>query len=192
MTIQEYIKVCKKFEGGLSKDKADSASAHPCPTPYKGVSGYHTNKGITYPVWVSMFGIENDERFFIMNDEDWFKIFDKLYFSKVRGHEFKSLNCAALVVGMAWGSGLKQAILTLQRAISNLGNNIPVDGVIGPKTIAAANLIEPVILFDELMRLRIKFFNEIGAPGKTNNKFLKGWLNRAEAYRLNFRPTQDN
>ena len=54
--IEKYVKFTKKWEGGLSRDKNDSASSYPCPTPYKGKTGYHTNAGITYKTWVSFFG----------------------------------------------------------------------------------------------------------------------------------------
>ena len=188
MTIQDYIKICKKWEGGLSKENADTASKYPCPTPYKGVYGYHTNKGITYTAWKRKFGTRADNRFFEMNDEDWFKIFDEMYFSKVRGHEFKLINIAAIVTGFAWGSGVKQAGITLQTALRNLGFAVVIDGNIGPKTIAAANQANQTILFDELMKLRIEFFKRIGAPGTKNNKFLKGWLARANSYIKEFRP----
>ena len=188
MVIEDYIKVCKQFEGGLSKNKTDKASKYPCPTPYKGVSGYHTNKGITYTAWKRKFGSGADARFFVMSDEDWFKIFDEMYFSKVRGHEYKSLNIAAMVTAFAWGSGIKQAGITLQTALRNLGFAVVIDGSIGPKTIAAANQANPTILFDELLKLRIEFFKRIGAHGLPNNVFLKGWLNRAEAYKKAFRP----
>jgi lysozyme family protein len=190
MTINDYIIICKKWEGGLSRDTNDSASSRPCPTPHLGKTGWHTNCGVTYAVWKAVFGANNDARFYAMSNEDWFIIFDRRYFSKVKGKEFKSINVAAVVVGMAWGSGAKQAGVTLQKAINNLGGNLKVDGAIGDKTIEAANAIEPVILFDEIMKLRIAFFKYIGRAGTKNNKFLKGWLNRANDYIKNFRPTK--
>lgn len=188
MNINDYIKVCKKWEGGLSRLTSDKASKYPCPTPYNGKTGWHTNKGITYTAWKRKFGTGADNRFFIMSDEDWFKIFDEMYFSKVRGHEYKLINIAAIVTGFAWGSGIKQAGVTLQTALRNLGFTVAIDGSIGPKTIEAANKANQIILFDELMRLRIEFFRKIGAPGKPNNVFLKGWLNRANDYIKEFRP----
>lgn len=81
--------------------------------------------GITYTTWKRYHDASQDARFFNMSDEDWFEIFNNLYFKAVRGSEFKSLNVAALVVGMAWGSGKKQAGITLQTALRNLGTNGP-------------------------------------------------------------------
>ena len=41
-----------KWEGGLSKHPRDSAARHPLPDG----SGYHTNKGITWRVFRSIYG----------------------------------------------------------------------------------------------------------------------------------------
>jgi len=61
-----------------------------------------------------------------------------------------------------------------------------IDGIIGNKTINAANAINPTILFDELINERKRFFYAI-ATGK-NAKFLNGWLNRLSDYQKTFRP----
>jgi len=184
--IEKYVVFTKKWEGGLSKDKSDSASSYPCPTPYKGKTGYHTNAGITYKAWVSFFGTDNDSRFYLMNAEDWFKIFKKGYWDAVKGDLYMSQNIAIFVTGMAWGSGAKQAIKSLQTAINHCGVKCEVDGVIGSQTINAANSIEPRVLFDTLTNERERFFYAIGV-GK-NAKFINGWINRLNAYRSTFRP----
>lgn len=184
--IEKYVKFTKKWEGGLSKDKSDSASAFPCPTPYKGILGYHTNAGVTYKTWVSFFGKDNDQRFFTMNADDWFHIFKQGYWDSVRGDAFNSQNIAVIVTGMAWGSGARQAVKSLQVAINHCGFKCDVDGLIGKNTINAANSIEPQKLFDAIINERRRFFYEIGV-GK-NAKFLTGWLNRLEDYQYTFRP----
>ena len=185
--IDKYILFVKKWEGGLSRDKADSASKFPCPTPYKGLGGYHTNIGITYAVWKNMYGNGNDARFFAMNNEDWFNVFKTLYWNSVRADEFLSQNVAIFVTGMAWGSGKKQAVMSLQQAIINCGVSVDKDGVLGNKTIAAANKINAQVLFDALTAERERFFKYIGRPGSKNAKFLKGSLNRLSDYKKTFR-----
>lgn len=184
--IEKYVKFTKKWEGGLSKDKSDSASSYPCATAYKGILGYHTNAGITYKTWVSFFGTQNDARFYLMNAADWFKIFKKGYWDGVQGDEFTSQNIAIFVTGMAWGSGVTQASKSLQVAINHCGLLCTIDGAIGVKTINCANAIEPRKLFDELINERKRFFYAI-ATGK-NAKFLTGWLNRLNDYQFTFRP----
>jgi lysozyme family protein len=184
--IEKYVKFTKKWEGGLSKDKSDSASSFPCPTPFNGKTGWHTNAGITYKAWSSFFGVENDHRFFAMNSADWFQIFKEGYWNGVKGDLYRSQNIAIFVTGMAWGSGVKQASKSLQVAINHCDLLCSVDGVIGNKTIACANAIEPQKLFDALIAERKRFFYAIGT-GK-NAKFLTGWLNRLNDYQFTFRP----
>ena len=186
--IEKYVAFTKKWEGGLSRDKNDSASSYPCPTAYKGKTGYHTNVGITYKAWSSFFGVENDARFYLMNAADWFTIFKKGYWDGVRGDAYNSQNIAIFVTGMAWGSGVKQAGMTLQRAILNCGNFVQKDGIIGKNTISSANSLDPRKLFDALIVERERFFKAIGRPGSKNSKFLKGWLNRLADYNKTFRP----
>jgi lysozyme family protein len=184
--IEKYIKFVKKWEGGLSRDKNDSASSFPCPTPYNDKTGWHTNAGITYAAWVHFYGNGKDADFYRMPSDMWFKIFKKGYWDSVKGDAYNSQNIAAFVTGMAWGSGPKQAGISLQRVLNLLGKKVEIDGAIGNKTILAANSIPPRELFDALTKERERFFYAIGV-GK-NAKFLKGWLNRLEDYKKTFRP----
>jgi len=115
-------------------------------------------------------------------------LFKTLYWNTVRASEFDSQNVAIFVTGMAWGSGKKQAVTSLQQAILNCGIKVDKDGVLGNKTIAAANSIPSQVLFDALTTERERFFRYIGRPGSKNAKFLKGWLNRLADYKKTFRP----
>lgn len=184
--IEKYVKFIRKWEGGLSRNTSDSCSSYPCPTPYNGKTGWHTNAGICYSTWVSFYGKEADARFYAMSSEDWFKVFKKGYWDSVRGDAYNSQNIAVIVTGMAWGSGTRQAAKSLQRAINNCGVHCEMDGIIGPQTILLANSIEPKKLFDALIDERRRFFYAIGV-GK-NAKFLNGWLNRLNDYQSTFRP----
>ena len=186
--IEKYIQFVLKWEGGMSRDKSDSASSFPCPTLYNKVGGWHTVKGITYAVWCNFYGKNKDQRFFEMNADDWFNVFKTLYWNSVRADEFKSINVAIFVTGMCWGSGKSQAVTSLQRAISNCGVAIDKDGILGNTTIRLANSLEPRVLFDALTAERERFFRAIGRPNSKNAKFLKGWLNRLEDYKKTFRP----
>lgn len=186
MELNDFIKTMKAWEGGLSKDPSDSASANFCPTAYKDGKKYHTNKGITYAVWKAHFGVDNDARFYAMNDQDWFTIFDKWYFKAVKGHDFKCLNIGALVSDFAWGSGVIPAGKLLQKACNKMGANLLIDGKIGPKTLEIANSLNEKLLFSNLIQVRKDFFISISS-GK-NAKFLKGWLNRLKDNEVKFRP----
>ena len=176
-----------KWEGGLSKDTNDSASKMPCPTPYKGVAGYHTNKGVTYATWVSFFGKNNDDRFFAMSDEDWGVIFKKGYWDKVKGDKMPAQFVADILVSWAWGSGSVTAIKQMQRVLGFEKKDQ--DGIIGNMTLTAIqNEVDKdsIGFFNKCCDAREQFFKNI-AVGK-NAKFLKGWLNRLNEFRKIFKP----
>ncbi len=105
----------KKWEGGLSKAKSDTASAFPVPDG----SGYHTNKGVTWKTFVSLAPklgyTATPKLFYDMPDEVWSKIFKSSYWDIVRGDEIKSQAIADTLVDFAWGAGPGRAVTQLQR-----------------------------------------------------------------------------
>lgn len=183
--FDSIVKHTLKWEGGLSKNVNDSASVNPCPTPFKGIKGYHTNKGITYAVWVKVMGKDKDERFFQMSNEDWLKFYLR-YFDSVKGSRINSDSIAFFVTQIAWGSGAGNAGKQLQKALNMLGNKLKVDGIIGNMTIEAVNKANEIELFDALYIVRKSFFEAI-SKGK-NAIFLKGWMNRLNEFTKEFRP----
>jgi lysozyme family protein len=192
MQHRDYKKIIdhtQKWEGGLSRDKNDSASVNPNPLPYKGVTGWHTNKGITYATWVSLFGKDSNAEFYEMKDEQWIKAYF-VYYNAVKGNQILNDSIAYFLTQIAWGSGIggKQAGKTVQKALNQLGHNLTVDGIIGIKTLEAINTTDSKTLFDKMIEFRVKYFQSI-SKGR-NQTFLKGWLRRLEDFRLTFRPTK--
>ena len=183
-----------KWEGGKSRDASDDASKYPCPTKFDGIGGWHTVKGVTYASWVGVFGKDNDDRFFEMNDEDWGLIFKNKYWDKVKGDDIKYQSIANVFVSWAWGSGAGEAIKQMQRVLG-----VDRDGIIGKQTIGALNSREEQELFDACIEARRSFFYYITNPNNAkdpktkirfakNKKFLKGWLNRLNDFDKNFNP----
>ena len=125
-----------------------------------------------------------------MNDEDWFKIFQKGYWTPSGCDKLASLNVAAMIADASWGSGVSQGVKTLQKALNMCGHNLVVDGSIGPKTIEATNSTDELVLFECIVQVRKAFFTTIGV-GK-NAKFLKGWLNRLADNELKYKPLSKN
>ncbi len=183
--FDEVIAHTLKWEGGLSRDKNDSASVNACPTSYKGVPGWHTNKGITYAVWKSKKGKDSDAEFFNMSNEDWL-IFYKIYYNAVKGDKIQSDSIAFFATQIAWGSGAGNAGKQLQKACNMLGAKLKIDGAIGPMTLGAVNTFDESELFDAMYMVRKSFFEAI-SKGK-NARFLKGWMNRLNDFYKNFKP----
>ena len=75
-------------------------------------------------------------------------------------------------------SGVNGAKL-LQEAINRLGGSVVVDGVVGPKTLAALRDIEKGRLLDTMERLRALHYAEEVKSDPSQIVFLEGWLKRA-------------
>lgn len=138
-----------KAEGGLSKNKADSASSDPVPDG----TGNHTNKGITWAVFKTFMptlGIANVQdaikRFYDMSQSDWGTIFKKGYWDFIKGDQINSQGAADTLVDWAWGAGPGTAVKKLQQFLNTWlpAHGAPkpalaVDGGMGNATLSALN-----------------------------------------------------
>lgn len=173
------IPIVKKWEGGLSKDKTDTASAYPVPDG----SGYHTNKGLTWKVFEAVakkYGyVATPKLFYEMPDSVWVPIFKGQYWDVIGGDKIKSLGVAFFLMDWGWGSGPNTAVMQLQQVLNrNYKLGLKVDGVMGTNTIASTNAVDPTKLLQLLKAERIDFYNQIVKNNPSQSKWLKGWLNR--------------
>ncbi len=102
------------------------------------------------------------------------KFWDKIHLDQVRDVNLQSIIFDAFV-----NSG-KNGIAILQRVLSTLGQNISVDGDMGPLTVKSVNAVNPIALFNAYKYAREVYYNAI-AKGD-NEKFLRGWLNRIRSF----------
>ena len=58
-----------------------------------------------------------------------------------------------------------------------------VDGVVGPKTLAALNAQDQEAFFEKLKKERAAYFERICVATPSNRVFLKGWLRRLDGIR---------
>ena len=68
----------------------------------------------------------------------------------------------------------------LQRAAIDCGQSVVVDGKFGPKTFAALKACDPKMLARAIYEQRKKYYQKIVARAPSQQKFLKGWLRRAD------------
>ena len=164
-----------RWEGGLSKHTRDSASRHPVPDG----SGNHTNKGITWRVFASIYGNSADAvaRFYKMSHED-FKGIYSLYWKGVKADLIQSQILGEYVTDFAWGSGVAGASRQVQKWLNTQGYKMAVDGKIGNQTVTAINhLIKEKgekAAFESLNAHRRHFLSGL----KDFDVFGKGWYNR--------------
>ena len=76
--------------------------------------------------------------------------------------------------------GARQGTKLLQRALVSQGQDIAVDGKIGPATIAACKMVDEAALLQALRDQLVAFYEQLVAAKPQDEKFLHGWLNRAQ------------
>ena len=100
---------------------------------------------------------------------EWTEIMKTLYWDKVKGDLLKSQSVANIWADWAVNSGPKTATKHVQKLLG-----VTADGIVGAKTIAAANSFPARNLFAKIKSARDSYYR--GLPNAW--KFLRGWLNR--------------
>ena len=91
----------------------------------------------------------------------------------------RSQAVATKAFDMAVNMGRKRAAKILQSAVNELGGRLKVDGVIGPRTLRAANSLPPRSLQKELRAQAALYYARLTLRKPDQQVFLKGWMRRA-------------
>lgn len=171
---REFI---QSWEGGLSRNAADSASAFPAPWTYKGLTGWHTNKGVTYKTFVGLAAKCNyavtAENFFNMPNDIWDKIIKVGYWDQWYLDKLTSQAIAVLILDFAWGSGVNGSFQSIRKYLESKGT--PVNSQLeAVKELNKLSLFNEEKTFLELIAHREKFFRGLASFSSFGN----GWLNR--------------
>ena len=169
------------FEGGLSKDKNDTASKNPVPDG----TGNHTNKGVTWATFKSLstqLGYSaTAELFYKMPKDIWLKIYKIGYWDYIKAGSINSQAIANLYLQMAWGSGRDTAITQMFNWLNSYKK-----GIVKTKTkdniIVAINDLSKSKetekqLFLYLWNTRLNFLMSL----KNWNTYKNGWTKRMNA-----------
>jgi len=79
--------------------------------------------------------------------------------------------------------GVSRAARLLQRALCNLGAALAVDGVIGPRTLAALEEYNTDAVVEAYLAVREAYYRGLVERNPRQGVFLNGWLNRLERVR---------
>lgn len=157
------------FEGGFANHPTDP--------------GGPTNKGVTLTTWKSQ-GYDKDgdgdidvDDLRIITDEDALAILKRNYWDRWRADEIKDQSIANLLVDWVWCSGA-YGIKIPQRVLG-----VSVDGVVGPKTLAALNGSYAFGTFCRLHNERREYLQRIVQINPTQRVHLNGWLRRLDSIR---------
>jgi lysozyme family protein len=160
------------FEGGFVDDPADPGGA--------------TNKGITMKTFSgcarNLLGIEPTlGNLKALTDEQAGKIYKALYWDKVRGDDIALQELADIVFDFYVNAG-GNATKLLQKVMNAAGAHVAVDGAIGPATIQALQGLDQKDIYRRYKQGRIDYYRDLAANHPSLAKFLKGWLNRVNAF----------
>ncbi len=154
-----------KWEGGFVDDPVDRGGA--------------TNKGVTIATWRQVGydkdgdgDIDVDDLRLLTQDDAIKRVLKPHYWDRWRADEIRSQSVANILVDWVWGSGA-HGIKIPQRVLG-----VVADGIVGPKTLAALNAQDPRAFFDKIKVEREAFLRRIVQNNHSQNRFLKGWLNR--------------
>jgi len=167
--VKKFLPFVLRWEGGYVNDPADRGGA--------------TNKGVTIATWKRVGydkdgdgDIDIDDIKLITDADVLYRVLKPYYWDRWKADRIKNQSIAEILVDWVWGSG-KYGITRPQRLLG-----VEVDGVVGPKTLAAINKYpNQRELFDKIKADRVRYFNEICEKRPANKKFLRGWLRRLNA-----------
>jgi lysozyme family protein len=163
--VNDLFPFILRWEGKFVNDPDDSGGA--------------TNKGVTLLTWRRVgYDIDGDGDIDVddlkrLSDEDVLnRVLKPHYWDRWQADRILSQKVANILVDWVWGSGA-HGIKIPQRKLG-----VVVDGIVGPKTLAALNDREPDQFFDTIYQARIDFIENICRSRPKNMKFRQGWLNR--------------
>lgn len=180
LPVREQFEMARQT--AFANDPADSGGATMCGVTIGTFTSYRKKVGKPAPTVADLKNITFDE---------WLDILRTLYWNRWKADQIKSQKIANILVDWVWGSGV-YGIKIPQRAL-----RLNPDGIVGPKTLATINNLDPNVLYKALYELRVDYFNDIIARSvaqyemkigrKATDKELKkytyvrfkiGWMNR--------------
>jgi len=111
--------------------------------------------------------------------EDAKKIYYRDFWQKGRFEEILNDLVSTQLFDLSINLGIRAAVIVLQRALRSVGKTVQEDGLMGPETLSAATKSEPRCLLAAIKSEAAGYYRQIAAKNPSQQKFLKGWLNRA-------------
>lgn len=115
-----------------------------------------------------------------MTYAQWLDILKTMFWDRWQADKIANQSVAEILVDWVWASG-KYGITIPQQVLG-----VTVDGIVGPKTLAALNKQNPAQFFARIVVERKAYIDRICTSRPVNNKYKRGWLNRLNA--IKFQP----
>lgn len=200
-TFAEKVKEVVNLEGGFVDDPIDTGGA--------------TNKGISWPIWEKsakdICNVEPTlENLKNLTDEQAKAIYKKLFWDPMLCDDIQDGDMRFLLFDFNVNAG-PNAVKVLQQTLNGFGNNLTVDGGMGPATLNALNNTQDqVSLYNKFKVNRQKYYDDITAVSinrflkkfpnasasdvqkKTMKKYINGWTNRNNSFKDKTEGNQTN
>ncbi|MFC6841706.1 glycoside hydrolase family 108 protein [Xanthomonas theicola] len=166
-----YLPQLLTFEGGFVDDPADPGGA--------------TNHGITMATFERyaqpLLGeAPTLDALRALTPEQAGVIYKQAYWDGVDGDQIASQPLAEILFDFYVNAG-GEAIVSLQRVLSQLGaSGLAADGEMGPATLAAVQAADQAQVYALYRQDRIDYYERLAAERPVDEKFLQGWLARAQ------------
>lgn len=159
------------FEGGFQQWVEDKGNY------YKGKL-IGTNKGVTPEAYFEVFKKEPTvERIKNLTFDEYVEVLRVKYWNKWRGEQIQNQQLADILVDWTYNSG-SWGIKIPQRLLG-----VDDDGIVGSKTLKALNEADPKQLYLKIWNERKKFYENIVKNNPSQQRFLKGWMNRLNSFK---------
>lgn len=157
------------FEGGYVNNPVDR--------------GGPTKFGVILKTWQE-YGYDKDkdgdidiEDLKVITTSDAKAIAKKIFWDYFRADDIKNQSIAEMIVDWGYNSGRVTVARRIQRILG-----VTVDGVIGPKTLAAINQANQSKLFESIKKDRKEFIEHLVRINPDQQIFYKGWMNRINKF----------
>lgn len=108
------------------------------------------------------------------------QIIQDRYWNKLKADQIGSQYVANIIVDHYVNTG---RVKPIQALLNTMGESLTVDGIIGPKTLAAINRQDPAVLHDSFRKVREAYYRDLADSNPSKyGVFLTGWLNRLDLF----------
>ena len=121
-----------------------------------------------------------------LDEETAREIYERNYYSAPRIETLPEA-IRPQVFDMAVNHGPRRAVRILQEVLGLAGWRVDIDGVVGPETRRAAFMAQAQMgpfLANAIADQRAIFYRRLVVADPSQRAFLRGWLNRAEAFKI--------
>jgi len=170
-SLDLYLPQLLQFEGGFVDDPSDPGGA--------------TNRGITLATFQRyaqpLLGEQPTlDALRALTPEQAGVIYRTAYWDKLDGDQIASQLLAEILFDFYVNAGT-EAVLLLQRVLLQLGaTGLATDGEMGPVTLAALQAADQAQVYAAYRQGRVDYYERLAQERPADDKFLKGWLARAD------------